>query len=112
MEEDMADVGGANREMQAKLDQLLDQSNSHTGTLNLLSAKLFGSEEDHYTAGRLPLIESRLSGVDLRVSTIETAHAEQKGSAKLLLPMLHWLGLGFIALISSLTTWFIAIKMR
>jgi hypothetical protein len=98
--------------MQAKLDQLLTQSNSHTGTLNLLSAKLFGSEEDHYSAGRLPLLESKLSGVDTRVSLIETAHIEQRGSTKILLPFLHWLGLGFIAVASSLITWFLTIKTK
>lgn len=54
----------ANIEIFKRLDELAEQGRQHSSKLELISQKLFGSEEDHFEAGRLPILESRIDAIE------------------------------------------------
>jgi hypothetical protein len=79
---------------QRKLDHVLS-------TLEMMSAQLFGSEKDHYAAGRLPIIEAKISGIDNRLGAVELVQAREAGASKVLFPFLRWSGALFIGVLCA-----------
>lgn len=62
-----------------RLDEIAEQGRQNATNLKLISTKLFGSEEDHFEAGRLPILERAVDSLIERTATIEGDQAQSSG---------------------------------
>ena len=66
-------------QVQEKLDLLLDRFQDISNRLAVQSVQLFGAPEDQFTAGHLPMLKKEVASLDIRVTTIESVHAKERG---------------------------------
>lgn len=93
--------------VQAKLDLLLDRFQDLSNRLTVQSVQLFGSVEDSFTAGHLPMLKKEVAALDGRVVAIEQVHAKESGATSVLGPFLKWLS-GIAAFAAgSFMTWYL-----
>ena len=62
-----------------RLDEIAEQGRQNASKLELIRQNLFGSEEDHYEAGRLPILERGVADLAERVKPLETTCASHFG---------------------------------
>ena len=58
-------------ELFSRLDEITEQGRQNASKLELIRQNLFGSEEDHFEAGRLPILERNFTDLAERVKPLE-----------------------------------------
>lgn len=66
-------------ELFSRLDEIAEQGRQNASKLELIRQNLFGSEEDHFEAGRLPILERNFTDLAERVKPLEAARASRSG---------------------------------
>jgi hypothetical protein len=75
-----------------KLDEIASQGRENASNLKLIRSQLFGSEEDHFKAGRLPVLERSVAGIHERIDEIEKERAVRQGQSEVIHPALRVVG--------------------
>lgn len=60
--------------------------------LEVISTQLFGSEEDHFEMGRIPMLENRVKGIKARIDELAEERARRHGRNTVLSPALRFVG--------------------
>lgn len=95
-------------QVQEKLDLLLDRFQDISNRLAVQSVQLFGAPEDQFTAGHLPMLKKEVASLDIRVTTIESVHAKERGQSGIVIPFLRWVGSAALLTAGAMLQWFLA----
>ncbi len=90
------------RDLLERLDEIAAQGRQNASNLELISTKLFGSEEDHFAAGRLPVLERGLESLTARLGAMEHKDARLQGQRKAWSGALSFVGKAILAAGSAL----------
>lgn len=88
--------------LQERLDEIAEQGRQNSSSLELISTKLFGSEEDHFAAGRLPVLERGFESLSGRIDRMERSGERLKGQRTVLKTVLMAAGKTLLAGLSAL----------
>ena len=86
----------------ARLEEIAQQGRQNASNLELISTKLFGSEEDHFAAGRLPVLEKNCDDLRDRIGIVETARERGEGRRDIMGWVVRGAGKALLAALAAL----------